>query len=168
MGGFHKTLGGIYKPIRKIVDPLNIMDPLRILPGSTAGFTKKGAFSLDPNFGGPLKNLFGGGGQNYQMPKYDFSAAQRITQNQGGGQLIGDLLLQKQLADQASASQQAANLQAANAQQQQNINAAMQTSKENLNNSLMRTPVPSTFSAITPASTNQFKLPNVAGLTFGK
>ena len=74
----------------------------------------------------------------------------------------------KQMADQAMASQKAANLQSANAQQQKNINAAMQNSKQNLNNSLMRTPVPSTLSAITPASTNQFKLPNVAGLTFGK
>ena len=91
-----------------------------------------------------------------------------MVANNPTGQMSGDLILQKQMADQALASQQAANLKAANAQQQQNINAAMQTSKQNLNNSLMRTPVPSTFSAITPASTNQFKLPNVAGLTFGK
>jgi hypothetical protein len=62
MGGFHKSIGQVYKPIRKIVDPLNIMDPFRILPGSSAGFTKKGAFTLDPNFGGPLKKMLGGGG----------------------------------------------------------------------------------------------------------
>lgn len=98
----------------------------------------------------------------------DYSSLQKMMQNNPSNQMMGDLLMQKQMADQASASQQATNLQAANARQQQNINAAMQNSKQNLNNSLMRTPVPSTLSAITPASTNQFKLPNVAGLTFGK
>lgn len=67
MGGFHKTLGKIYKPIRMVVDPLNIMDPMRILPGSSAGFTNK-PFTLDPKFGGAARKLFGGGGSTYTPP----------------------------------------------------------------------------------------------------
>lgn len=116
---------------------------------------------------GVLKAFEGGSGGGYYK-QHDYSSFQKMMQNNPSNQMMGDLLMQKQMADQASASQQASNLQAANTQQQQNINAAMQNSKQNLNNSLMRTPVPSTLSAITPASTNQFKLPNVAGLTFGK
>lgn len=46
---------GFYKPFRKLVDPLNIMDPFSILPGSWAEGRKP--FSLDPNYGGPIKNL---------------------------------------------------------------------------------------------------------------
>jgi hypothetical protein len=172
MGGFHKSLGQVYKPIRKIVDPLNIMDPLRILPGSSAGFTKKGAFTLDPNFGGPLKNMFGGGGRSgggYNKP-YDFKAIQGMMQNNTSNQMMGDMLAQQAIANQAASDQAAQNLQAANAQQQQNINAAMQNSRQNMNNFLLRTPVPSTFSA--PAMKNKttnktFKTPDVAGLTFG-
>ena len=68
MGGFHKTLGKIYKPIRMVVDPLNIMDPMQILPGSTSGFTKGRAFTLDPKYGGAARKLFGGGGSTYTPP----------------------------------------------------------------------------------------------------
>jgi hypothetical protein len=106
-----------------------------------------------------------GGGYYKQQ---DYSALQKMAQGNPSNQMMNDVLMQKQMTDQALASQKAANLQSANVQQQQNVNMAMQNSKENLNNSLMRTPVPSTFSKITPASTNQFKLPNVAGLTFRK
>jgi hypothetical protein len=117
-----------------------------------------------------ILKAFGDGGkpkEGYYKP-YDFKAMQGMMQNNTSNQMMGDMLTQQTMANQAKSKLAAENLQAENAQQQQNINAAMQNSKQNLNNSLMRTPVPSTFSAITPASTNQFKLPNVAGLTFGK
>lgn len=119
-----------------------------------------------------ILKAFGDGGKpsaGYHRP-YDFKAMQGMMQmqNNTSNQMMGDMLTQQITANQAQSKLAAENLQAENAQQQKNINAAMQNSKQNLNNSLMRTPVPSTFSAITPASTNQFKLPNVAGLTFGK
>jgi hypothetical protein len=161
--GIGKTKFG--KTVMKVIDPLNIMDPLNVLPGKGEKWG-----TLDKNYGGAARGWLGldkkSGGGSYQ-PR-DYSSIQKMVANNPAGQMSGDLILQKQMTDQALASQQAANLQAANARQQQNINTAMQNSKQNLNNSLMRTPVPSTFSAITPASTNQFKLPNVAGLTFGK
>jgi hypothetical protein len=103
-------------------------------------------------------------------PKYTSLPKANIPQYQApdNSGMMNSILAQQQQGDQASSTQKAEALASANAQQQQNINAAMQNSKQNLNNSLMRTPVPSTFSKITPASTNQFKFPNVAGLTFGK
>lgn len=103
----------------------------------------------------------------YYKPQ-NYSSLQQMVANDASNQMMSDLMLQKQMADQAKSTQQAQAFQAANAQQQQNISAAMKNSKQNLNNSLMRTPVPSTFSAVKPASNNQFKFPNVSGLTFGK
>lgn len=105
MGGFHKSLGKVYKPIRKVVDPLNIMDPMRILPGSTAGFTKKGAFSLDPNYGGPLRKLFGGGGgtSNYSMPRSSMDMSSMFA---GQNQMLANM----QAQNSANAARQQASL----------------------------------------------------------
>jgi hypothetical protein len=154
------------KTVMKVVDPLNIMDPMNVLPGKGE---KWGTY--DKNYGGAARGWLGldkgSGGGNLYKPR-DYSSLQKMSENNQSNQMVGDMLMQKQMTDQALASQQTANLQTANSQQQQNINSAMQNSKQNLNNSLMRTPVPSTFSKNTPASTNQFKLPNVAGLTFRK
>jgi hypothetical protein len=121
-----------------------------------------------------ILKAFGDGGKpsvGYHRP-YDFKAMQGMMQNDTSNQMMGDLLTQQTMANQAASTQAAANLQAENAKQQQNINSAMQNSRQNMNNFLLRTPVPSTFSAITPATQNKttnnsFKTPNVAGLTFG-
>ena len=63
MGGsaFGKTFGklttkvvdpfGISKPLRRIIDPLNIMDPLNVLPTSGEKW-----LTADKNFGAPLMN----------------------------------------------------------------------------------------------------------------
>jgi hypothetical protein len=165
--GIGKTKFG--KTVMKVVDPLNIMDPLNVLPGKGEKWG-----TLDKNYGGPLRKMFGGGGGGsvgYHQP-YDFKAMQGMMQSDTSNQMMGDLITQQAMANQAASTQTAANLQAANAQQQQNINSAMQNSRQNMNNFLLRTPVPSTFSAITPATQNKttnnaFKTPNVAGLTFG-
>jgi hypothetical protein len=70
MGGLQKGLGKIYQPVRKVIDPLNIMDPFNILPGATLGGGRK-PFSFDKNYGGVLgKMLKGGGGSaSYSMPR---------------------------------------------------------------------------------------------------
>jgi hypothetical protein len=70
MGGLQKGLGKIYQPVRKVIDPLNIMDPFNILPGATLGGGRK-PFSFDKNFGGPLAKMFSGGGgsSSYSMPR---------------------------------------------------------------------------------------------------
>lgn len=81
MGGFHKTLGQVYKPIRKIVDPLNIMDPFRILPGSSAGFTNK-PFSFDKNFALGLFNAPKNQGTYAPMTKGLSSNPQYFAQQQ--------------------------------------------------------------------------------------
>lgn len=107
MGGFHKTLGKVYKPIRTVIDPLNIMDPFRILPGSTGGFSKKGAFSLDPNFGGPLAKMFKGGGGTtaYSMPRSQIDMSGMFA---GQNQMLANM--------QAQASADAARRKASNEQ----------------------------------------------------
>lgn len=70
MGGLQKSLGKVYQPIRKVIDPLNIMDPLNILPGASLGGGRK-PFTFDKNYGGALgKMLSGGGGSSYySMPR---------------------------------------------------------------------------------------------------
>lgn len=92
MGGFHKTLGQVYKPIRKIVDPLNIMDPLRILPGSSAGFTNK-PFSFDKNFALGLFNAPKNQGTYAPMTKGLSSNPQYFAQQQ---QMLNNMRQQQQ------------------------------------------------------------------------
>ena len=116
MGGFHKTLGRVYRPIRTIIDPLNIMDPFRILPGSSAGLTNK-PFSFDPNFGGPLRKLFagGGGGSASEMSsQYDPAMMMYFSQ------------IQAQQAQQAEQARKAQEEALAQAQQQTALSTAKQ------------------------------------------
>jgi hypothetical protein len=165
MGGLKKIekgFGKVWLPVRKVIDPLNIMDPFNILPD--AKLRGKKPFSFDSEYGGVLGNALRGPTTPYTPPRMNMPQYQ-APDNSG---MMNSLLAQQQQGIQESSKQKADELASANAQQQQNINAAMQNSKQNLNNSLMRTPVPSTFSKITPVSTSQFKFPNVAGLTFGK
>lgn len=70
MGGLQKSLGKVYQPVRKVIDPLNIMDPFNILPGASLGGGRK-PFSFDKNYGGPLAKMLGGGGgsSSYSMPR---------------------------------------------------------------------------------------------------
>jgi hypothetical protein len=92
MGGFHKTLGQVYKPIRKIVDPLNIMDPFRILPGSSAGFTNK-PFTFDKNFALGLFNAPKNQGTYTPMTKGLSSNPQYFAQQQ---QMLNNMRQQQQ------------------------------------------------------------------------
>lgn len=92
MGGFHKTLGQVYKPIRKVVDPLNIMDPLKILPGSSAGFTNK-PFQFDKNFALGLFNAPKNQGTYAPMTKGVSSNPEYFAQQQ---QMLANMRQQQQ------------------------------------------------------------------------
>jgi hypothetical protein len=60
MGGVKKTAGRWHRAVSKVVDPLNIMDPVGVLPSSWIAGKKP--FTLDKNFGKLQWNLGGGGG----------------------------------------------------------------------------------------------------------
>ena len=172
MGGFHKTLGTVYRPIRKIVDPLNIMDPFKILPGSSSGFTKGRAFTLDQNYGAPLFKMLGMGGSSYQMPKYDFSKMQGMMQNQDNSKMMAGMIAQKQIGNQLAAEQQAAALAAANDAQEANIQSALQGAEQSFAQTNTRPAVATPFMNFKPTNeptklNNKFNPPDVSGLTFG-
>ena len=92
MGGFHKTLGQVYKPIRKVIDPLNIMDPLKILPGSSAGFTNK-PFQFDKNYALGLFNAPKNQGTYAPMTKGVSRDPQYFAQQQ---QMLANMRQQQQ------------------------------------------------------------------------
>lgn len=120
MGGINKSLNKVYRPIRKIIDPLNIMDPFRILPGSSQGLTNK-PFSFDPNFGGPLRKMFSGGsdsGEAASGSQYDPMLMMYMSQ------------MQAQQAQQAEAARKAQEDALAQAQQQSALASAQQAESQ--------------------------------------
>jgi hypothetical protein len=144
MGGLKKIekgIGKVWNPVRKVIDPLNIMDPFNILPD--AKLRGKKPFSFDPEYGGVLGNALRGPTRPYTPPKMDFSKYQtpQFNYNPSG------FLSQIQQGNQASLNQKTDALASANAAQQDNINSIMAQSKP-------------------PVQTN-FSSPNLSGLTFG-
>jgi hypothetical protein len=69
-GSIKKGFGGggkFWRSVNKVVDPLNIMDPMGVLP--TSMITGKKPFQFDRSFG-KLQWKFGGGGSTpYSMPR---------------------------------------------------------------------------------------------------
>jgi hypothetical protein len=181
MGGFHKSLGQVYKPIRKIVDPLNIMDPFRILPGSSAGFTKKGAFTLDPNFGGPLKKMLGGGGGGSSYtpmtkglssnPEY-FQQQQQMLQNMQAQQRekLANLRTQSPTYPTTTAATTSPATTTATAATSPTTATLAQTKSSD---TTMPSDLPMDFSYKPPTATpkvataNTFSLPDMSSIKFG-
>lgn len=141
MGGLQKTVGKVWLPVRKVIDPLNIMDPFNILPD--AKMRGKKPFSFDSEYGGVLGKALKGPTTPYTPPKMDFSKYQvpQFNYNPSG------FLSQMQQGNQASLNQKTDALASANAAQKANINSIMSSSKP-------------------PVQTN-FSSPNLSGLTFG-
>lgn len=81
MGGLQKSLGKVYQPIRKVVDPLNIMDPFNILPGASLGGGRK-PFSFDKNYGAPLMNFINPKQSSYMPMTKGLSSNQQYFQQQ--------------------------------------------------------------------------------------
>jgi len=139
--GIEKNVSKVWLPVRKVIDPLNIMDPFNILPD--AKLRGKKPFSFDPEYGGALGKALKGPTRPYVPPKVDFSKYQvpQFNYNPSG------FLSQVQQGNQASLNQKTDALASANAAQQANINSIMAQSKP-------------------PVQTN-FSSPNLSGLTFG-
>jgi len=152
--GIEKNVSKVWLPVRKVIDPLNIMDPFNILPD--AKLRGKKPFSFDPEYGGALGKALKGPTRPYVPPKVDYSKYQvpQFNYNPSG------LLSQIQQGNQASVTQKEDALASANAAQQSNIAANVaQAGTQALG---FRAPVKTTF---TPA--NNFSSPNLSGLTFG-
>ena len=139
--GIEKNVSKVWLPVRKVIDPLNIMDPFNILPD--AKLRGKKPFSFDPEYGGALGKALKGPTRPYVPPKVDFSKYQvpQFNYNSSG------FLSQVQQGNQASLNQKTDALASANSAQQANINSIMAQSKP-------------------PVQTN-FSSPNLSGLTFG-
>lgn len=157
MGGIQKNIGKVWKPVRTVIDPLNIMDPFNILPD--AKLRGKKPFSFDPEYGGALGKALKGPTRPYVPPKMDFSKypmlqAQQFNYNPSG------LLSQIQQGNQASAEQNADALASANAAQQDNI--AKNVAQAGTPQVGFPAPVKTSF-----ASANNFTAPVLSGLTFG-
>lgn len=176
MGGFHKTLGQVYKPIRKIVDPLNIMDPLRILPGSSAGFTNK-PFTLDPNFGGPLKKLFaGGGGSSYTpMTKGLSSNPEYFAQQQ---QMLNNMRQQQQaklanMRAQGQAYPTAAPTQSVKTAQTSTTKTPVALAQSKVSDTTAPADMPTEFiykpatAQTKTVAANTFQIPDMSNIKFG-
>ena len=163
MGGVQKGLRQVYTPIRKIVDPLNIMDPFSILPGSH--LQGKRPFSFDKSYGGVINKLFEGGTPAaYGAAGAGAGAAttaylQQLQQQQAA-------MGQQQQAAAQQATQDAFNAQqAAAATQAQQIGANIPTQQAQL---AAMQPMPETQGMTQiPASANVFTTPNASDLKFG-
>lgn len=155
--GIEKNVSKAWLPVRKVIDPLNIMDPFNILPDAKLRGKKR--FSFDPEYGGALAKALKGPTRPYVPPKMDFSKYPMLQPQQFNFNPSG-LLSQIQQGNQASVEQNADALAAANAAQKSNIAANVaQAGTQALG---FRAPVTTSF---TPA--NNFASPNLSGLTFG-
>jgi len=142
--GIEKNVSKAWLPVRKVIDPLNIMDPFNILPDAKLRGKKR--FSFDPEYGGALGKALKGPTRPYVPPKVDFSKYQMLQPQQFNFNPSG-FLSQIQQGNQASLNQKEDALASANAAQQANINSIMAQSK--------------------PPFQNNFSSPNLSGLTFG-
>jgi hypothetical protein len=136
--GIEKNVSKVWLPVRKVIDPLNIMDPFNILPDAKLRGKKR--FSFDPEYGGALAKALKGPTRPYVPPKMDFSKYQmpQLTYDPSG------FISQVQQGNQATTSLKSDVLGAKNAAQQANINSILAQSKP-----------------------NNFSSPNLSGLTFG-
>ena len=139
--GIEKNVSKVWLPVRKVIDPLNIMDPFNILPDAKLRGKKR--FSFDPEYGGALAKAFKGPTRPYVPPKVDYSKYQMLQPQQFNFNPSG-FLSEVQQGNQATTSLKSDVLGAKNAAQQANINSILAQSKP-----------------------NNFSSPNLSGLTFG-
>jgi hypothetical protein len=133
-------VGKSMRAINKVVDPLNIMDPVGVLPTSWAAGKKPHTF--DTTYGGAAQKWLGINQKApYIPPKYDFSKLPKANDN---SQMMSNLLAQQKTIAAQSIANNESNLAAKNAAQQANINSILDQSKQ-----------------------TNFSSPNLNGLTFG-
>ena len=131
MGGIKKTAGRWHRAVSKVVDPLNIMDPLGVLPSSwIAG---KQPFSLDKNYGKLQWNLGGGssGGSGTSSSQYDPAMMMYFSQMQSQQAAQAEAARKAQEDALAEARKQSASMTAQQAEQaaQQQISQDATTQK---------------------------------------
>lgn len=162
------------KTMRKVIDPLNIMDPLNVLPGQGE---KWGTW--DKNFGGPAQDWLGLRPKPYPYSPTPYNPTALSSayekQNALSSQMMGDLLADKQAMADASQTAYAQDLIAKNTGQYQDIMANVQSANQGLQSNMIMPSISQAALALQPATPqnqtttqqNQFKLPNTTGITFG-
>jgi hypothetical protein len=148
--------GKSMKAVSKVVDPLNIMDPMSVLPTSAA--MGKKPYQFDTTYGGAAQKWLGINKQSpYIPPKTKITPLPNSGNN---NVMMSNLVNQQKKTDAQSLSNIKDSFAAQNAMQQANIN--LNTSQAGSEQTGERPPVRTTF---TPA--NNFSAPNLSGLTFG-
>jgi len=172
--GINKTQFG--KTVRKVIDPLNIMDPLNVLPGQGEKWG-----TLDKNYGGPLRGvvggLLGGGGSSYTpmtkgLPSNTqyFQQQQQMLQNMQAQQRSKLANLNSQEPSYSTSSQTASQVPSTST-------AAAPTTSTLAQSKISDTTAPSDLpmelsskpKIATPkiAMANTFQMPNMSEIKFG-
>jgi hypothetical protein len=148
-------VGKSMRAINKVVDPLNIMDPVGVLPSSWAAGKKPHTF--DTTYGGAAQKWLGINQKSpYIPPKTKIPESPKFNNEV----MMSNLLEQQKKTDAQSLSTIKNSFAAQNAMQQSNVDANMTRSTSQPLG--FRAPVKTTF---TPANT--FSAPDTNGLTFG-
>ena len=144
------------RAINKVVDPLNIMDPVGVLPSSWAAGKKPHTF--DTTYGGAAQKWLGINQKSPYIPPR--TKITPLTNSGNNNVMMSNLLEQQKKTDAQSLSTIKDSFAAQNAMQQSNVDANMTRSASQPLG--FRAPVKTTF---TPANT--FSAPDTNGLTFG-
>ncbi len=149
-------VGKSMRAASKVIDPLNIMDPMGVLPTSAA--MGKKPYQFDTTYGGAAQKWLG---INQQSPYIPPKTKITPLPNSGNNNvMMSNLVEQQKKTDAQSLSNIKDSFAAQNAMQQANIN--LNTSQAGSEQTGGRPPVRTTF---TPA--NSFSSPDLSGLTFG-
>lgn len=148
-------VGKSMRAASKVIDPLNIMDPMGVLPTSAA--MGKKPYQFDTTYGGAAQKWLGINQKSpYIPPKTKIPESPKFNNKV----MMSNLLEQQKKTDAQSLSTIKDSFAAQNAMQQSNVDANMTRSTSQPLG--FRAPVKTTF---TPANT--FSAPDTNGLTFG-
>jgi len=148
--------GKSMKAVSKVVDPLNIVDPMSVLPTSAA--MGKKPYQFDTTYGGAAQKWLGINQKSPYIPPR--TKITPLTNSGNNNVMMSNLLEQQKKTDAQSLSTIKDSFAAQNAMQQSNVDANMTRSTSQPLG--FRAPVKTTF---TPANT--FSAPDTKGLTFG-
>lgn len=143
------------RAVSKVIDPLNIMDPMGVLP--TSAMMGKKPYQFDTTYGGAAQKWLGVNQKAPYIPPRTKMPERPQFNNDG---MMNNMLEQQKKTDAQSLATMQNSFANENAMQQSNIDANMSRSATQPQG--FRAPIKTTF---TP--TNNFSAPDTSGLTFG-
>jgi hypothetical protein len=165
--------GKFWKSVNKVVDPLNIMDPMGVLP--TSMIAGKKPFQFDKNFGKLQWNLGGGGGStSYSRPKSNIDTSGMFNAQ-------NEILASMKAQSEAAAAKQQSSLNqllskdlsssTVPATETSVISSPTTVANSEINSTTSGLPVEFVYKPSTSASqtisSNSFTLPDMSNIKFG-